>query len=186
MNLHRTVYARALGAAFETLPPVLKRLHQGGNVAMEGVLRVRWSEHRGVNAMMRVLPLPRPSQAVPCQVVMTPTDTGERWRRVMGKTVMQSGMSGELPNRIIERIGLLKIELDTWVEPSGRLRQKSRSVSLFGIPFPCLRICASERALSHDRFACDVRIILRRVGCLLRYDGILAIREAQNFQGVVK
>ena len=67
MSLHRTLYTRALGAAFETLPPVLQRLHQGGDVTMEGVLRVRWSEHRGVNAMMRVLPLaaPGPSNAMP-------------------------------------------------------------------------------------------------------------------------
>ncbi len=176
-----SLYGTMLGAAFASLPPVLRRLHRAEGVHLRGALRVRWSTRRWLRVLMRLSALPRPAAAAACRVTIASEPAGERWHRSIGGCIVASRMRQARPGQVTERMGPLAIVLATRVDGAGRLRQASRSVSLFGLTVPWLHVLASERALDRDRYRCDVRIWAPRLGYLLRYDGVLAIREPDTY-----
>ncbi|MCY0856838.1 DUF4166 domain-containing protein [Cupriavidus sp. D39] len=177
MTARTGIYEIMLGASFADLPPVLQRVHRAQGIQLTGTLRVRWSQRRWLRVLLHLSALPRPAQAAPTRVAITPLAAGEQWHRQIGGTLVASRMEGARAGQVTERMGSLALALDTRVDGAGRLRQASRRVSLFGMPLPWLRVLANERALDGHRYCCDVRIWMPRLGYLLRYDGVLAICE---------
>lgn len=172
-----SLYETILGSAFARLSPVLQRAHCASGVRLKGTLRVRWSASPWLRTVLRFSALPRPSAAAHCEVAITPQGASERWQRDIGGTRLVSRLGNARTRLVIERMGLLILHLETSLDTSGRIRQVSRRITLAGIPLPGLQVFATERAIDSERFRCDVRIRVARLGYLLRYDGILAIDE---------
>ncbi|MFM0290083.1 DUF4166 domain-containing protein [Paraburkholderia megapolitana] len=171
------LYEAILGPTFARMPPVLQRVHCASGVRLKGTLRVRWSASPWLRTLLRFSALPRRSDAAPCEVAITPQAGSERWQRNIGGKRLVSRLGNARSSLVIERMGLLVLHLETSLDASGRIRQVSRRVTLAGMPLPGLRVFAIERAIDSERFRCDVRIRVARLGYLLRYDGILAIDE---------
>ena len=175
----QSLYGTMLGAALASLPPVLQRVHRAEGVHLRGTLRVRWSARRWLRALMRLSALPRPTAAAQTLVTISPEPSGERWHRSIGGHIVASRMRLARAGQVTERMGPLAIVLATRVDGAGRLWQASRGVSLFGLSVPWLHVLASERARDAHSYRCDVRIWAPRLGYLLRYDGVLTIREPE-------
>jgi hypothetical protein len=173
------LYRRALGADFARLAPVLQKLHDGAPMLAVGELRVRTARRGAVRALMALAPwaLPEAADQSACVVTLTPATQGQCWRRLIGGKAMQSLMRFARPGLLLERMGPLTVQLRTWVDDKGRLRQSSERVSLCGVPLPDVHVSAIERAIDARRYACHVRIWSARWGRLLSYDGVLAVRE---------
>lgn len=176
----QSLYGTMLGAALASLPPVLQRVHRAEGVHLRGTLRVRWSARRWLRALMRLSALPRPTVAAATLVTISPEPAGERWHRSIGGHTVASRMRLARAGQVTERMGPLAIVLATRVDGTGRLWQASRGVSLFGLTVPWLHVLASERARDAHSYRCDVRIWAPRLGYLLRYDGVLTIREPES------
>lgn len=175
MNGSVSLYESVLGADFGRLLPALQRLHSGSGVEVSGALRVRWSTKSLLRVPLLALLLPRPAVAAPCRVSMQAQRGSEQWHRTIGGRRLSSRMSCAESGVIVERLGPLKLHLQTWVTRAGHLRQASRSVSLFGVRLGVMHVFALERAIGERDFAIDVRIVLRGVGDVLRYGGKLRV-----------
>lgn len=85
---------------------------------------------------------------------------------------------------VIERTGLLKVHLKTWVDAQGSLQQKSVRIYLrgLGLPLPGVVITASEHALDASHFRCKVTVTSFPFGKLLSYEGNLSVLNTDSLR----
>jgi hypothetical protein len=167
------LYARAMGAAWETLPPAVRRLHdlsRDGGAAGEGrVIRGRGLIARAVAAAMR---FPR-SGTWPLHVAFAETDGVERWTRDFGGHLFSSELSLAAAG-VTERFGPLRFDFDLPSGPHG-LAMRLRRWSAFRLPmilFFAPRIAAREWE-EEGRFRFEVDVALPLLGPVIAYSGWL-------------
>ena len=173
-GLYRTV----LGDDFQRLAPVLQALHHGQGSSVRGYLSVVWPEMRCMRLLLRLLKMPSESNAAKSDVLIIPVARGsERWIRDIGGRALISVMQPRGQRVIVERTGLLKVYLKTWVDAQGSLQQRSTRICPrgLGLPLPGLVIAASEHALDTSRFRCKVTVASFPFGKLLSYQGDLSV-----------
>jgi hypothetical protein len=167
------LYARAMGAAWTTLPPAVRRLHdlsRDGGAAGEGtVTRGRSPFARAVAAAMR---FPR-AGTWPLHVAFAEADGVERWTRDFGGHLFSSELSRS-PTGITERFGPLRFVFDLPSSPEG-LEMRLRRWSLLRLPMPLAlapRIAAREWQ-EDCRFRFEVAVALPLLGPVIAYSGWL-------------
>ena len=173
------LFADALGASFDALPPPLQDLH---TVLSDR----RWigeaSVIRGKGALSRIIAFvagfPPPADKTRVEVLMTRTAKGETWTRTFGDKTFRSYLSKARQSgtgRITERFGLLKFAI--------ALSQKDRALNYplaggrcLGIPLPRFILPKSETReyVDEEGRACfDVKISLPIAGHIVSYKGWL-------------
>lgn len=168
------LYARVMGAAFDRLPPAVRRLHdvcRDSGAGGEG--RVERGRGLLARALASVMRFP-PEGLWPLHVAFAEADGVERWTRDFGGHRFASELSAK-GERIVERFGPLRFAFDLPSGPEG-LEMRLRAWSAFGLPLPLAlapRIGAREwEEEGHFRFA--VAASLPLVGEIVRYTGWLA------------
>jgi NAD(P)-dependent dehydrogenase (short-subunit alcohol dehydrogenase family) len=173
------LYARGMGAAFEALPPAVRRLHDVcGDAGAAGEAVVTRGRGLIVRFLAALMGLPPAGQG-PLHLALAERGAGEVWTRNYGGHIMKSVLSLR-PGGVVERFGPLRLAFKL-VPLADGLSMRLIGWSLFGLPLPRIlapRIDATEREEA-GRFHFDVRAALPLVGEVVRYRGWLAPSPAQ-------
>lgn len=167
------LYARALGTSFDTLPPMVRGIHQlngDGGAAGEGIVE------RGANPLARLLGacmwMP-PAGSYPVHVAFAERGEEEVWTRHFGPHCFASVLS-RAGQGVAERFGPLRFAFDLPADATG-LRMVFRGWTAFGIPLPRAlgpRIAAREWQ-DGERFRFEVEVSMPLIGPVVRYTGWL-------------
>lgn len=170
------LYARAMGARFDALPPAVRGMHDfdgDGGAAGEG--RVVRGRHPLARLMGRVVRFP-PTGSYPLHVSFAEQRGVETWTRRFGP----HGFSSRLSRRgdgVVERFGPMRFAFALPSDGEG-LAMVLRGWSLFGMPLPLRlapRITGREwQEGGRFRFLVEIRAPL--IGEVVRYCGWLERR----------
>ena len=168
------LYARVMEAAFDRLPPAVRRLHDvTGDSGAQGEGRVDRGQGVLARALASLMRFP-PQGTWPLHVGFAEAGGVERWTRDFGGHLFSSELSAKGP-RIVERFGPLRFAFDLPSSPDG-LEMRLRGWTAFGIPLPLAlapRISAREWE-EEGRFRFEVAASMPAVGEIVRYSGWLA------------
>lgn len=172
-SLPPPLYARVMGAAFDRLPPAVRRLHDVcRDSGAEGEGRVE--RGRGLVARILAAAMRFPPEGLwPLHVAFAEESGVERWTRDFGGHRFASALSAR-GGRIVERFGPLRFAFDLPSGPEG-LEMRLRAWSVLGVPLPLAlapRIAAREWE-EDGRFRFAVAAALPLVGEVVRYSGWL-------------
>ena len=167
------LYARAMGPAFEALPPAVRRLHDfvaDAGAAGEAIV----SRGRGplVALLAKLMRFP-PAGRWPLHVAFAARDGAETWTRDYGGHVMRSVLT-QRRGGVVERFGPIRFAFDLLPQPDG-LAMRLAGWSLLGVPLPRAlgpRITAREWE-EGGHFCFDVAASLPLAGPVVRYSGWL-------------
>jgi hypothetical protein len=178
------LYARVMGAAFDRLPPSVRRLH---DVCRDSGAQGEGRVERGRGLLARTLASAMrfpPEGLWPLHVAFAEERGVERWTRDFGGHRFASEL-GAKGGRIVERFGPLRFAFDLPSGPHG-LEMRLRGWSAFGLPLPLAlapRIEAREWE-AEGRFRFAVTASLPLVGEIVRYSGwLIPMNSSPGFLG---
>jgi hypothetical protein len=173
------LYRRVLGAAWATIPPEVRAMHDGATSA-EGRAHVE----RGTGALSRLaaflLGFPKAGDDLPLSVRFVLSPKGETWTRTFaGKVFSSDQFAGRVRSArlLCERFGPLTFAM-ALVMDGSRMRLVLRRWTVFGVPLPmwlCPRSDSYETA-EDGRFRFHVEIDHKLTGLIVRYQGWLEAR----------
>lgn len=173
------IYRQVLGSAFDTLPPVVKALHDSSSTRRwSGSAKVVRGQGLFAHLVASIVGFPKNGEDVPVTVAFSPRNGGELWTRSFGDRSFSSFQTiGTSRNRhlLVERFGIASFALALVVE-EGRLYLMPRSWSVLGIPMPNILLPRghSFEAGSNGQFQFDVTIAVPWIGLIVAYRGNLA------------
>ncbi len=172
------LFARALGPAFDRLPPVVRRFH---DVTARHEWRGEAEVLRGTGLLARLIAAAMgfpPAGRVPLTLVLERAgegeSAGESWTRDFGGHVLRSRLSPAGQGRVTERFGPSAVLLEPRVADGG-LDLPSPGARLLGIPVPRLLAPVSEsiEREADGRFLFDVKGTVPLAGLVVHYRGWL-------------
>ncbi|MEO8671023.1 MAG: peptidoglycan editing factor PgeF [Tahibacter sp.] len=164
-----------LGAAFDTLPASVRRLHMSqGLRTYRGSARVDRGSHWLSRWCAWLTGLP-PAQEGPIEAVLDTTRQREVWTRCFGAHRMRSTLvrAGTL---LSERLGLVTFGFGLSVQ-DGTLHWRVNTVTALGVPLP-VQWFKHVQAREYERDGCycfEVRAALPWIGLLVHYRGSLHV-----------
>ena len=172
-----TLFHRALGDAFDALPPAICRLHETcGHSTWRGRAQT-WGAASPLGAIVaRCVGFPGACADGPVEVQIDADGRRSIWRRLIGSGVFLSVLSRPREGgRVRERFGLISFDLE--LAPAGdRLTYSVTGWRIGPLPMPrgfAPSTRAHEEVDDQGRFVFDVEIIAPLVGRLVRYRGWL-------------
>jgi predicted DCC family thiol-disulfide oxidoreductase YuxK len=174
-----SVYARALGPAFERLPAPVRALHRPARTRdANGMVTVEAARGWLARLVARALGFPVAEVVAPIRLTVISEDGGERWERAFAGSCFVSRLSaGARPGRLIERVGPFAFDLEPAMGLEGIAGMTLRRWHLGPFPVPLAlapRVQASERVDGEGRFAFDIALDLPfGLGRIVRYHGWL-------------
>ncbi|HEX2888816.1 SDR family oxidoreductase [Vineibacter terrae] len=178
-ELAQPLYVRSIGAAYDSLPASIRRLHDiSAGAVWQGRAEVGGAQGLLARFAARLFGFPATAKEVPVTVAFDVRDGVETWRRTFGRHTFRSlqyAGTGREQGLIVERFGVVAFAMRAMVSPQGiDLRLESGRVLGLTLPrFLWPRIAACERVDSAGRFRFDVSIGLPVLGRLVRYRGWL-------------
>lgn len=171
------LFRRLLGAAFETLPAPVIRLHDArAHKVFSGRCRIGRGSHWLVPLIARVMSLPKGGEDLPVEIVIESAGGRETWARKFAGQPMRSVLS-ERNGQLEERLGPMAFRFALKVEGQAIVWTLA-GVKLLGLlPLPLAwfsGVCARESAQS-GRYRFEVSAALPFVGPLIHYDGWLDV-----------
>jgi len=177
------LHQRILGAAWPSLPAVLRAVHGAGpKLTIIGAASI--TRGRGVLARILawIMRFPAAGENVPVSVTFERHGDYDRWTRDFGGKVFASiftAGSGRFEHLLCERFGPLTFGM-ALVPEADRLNLVMRGWSFLGLPLP-RRLMPSGDSLEFakdNRFCFDVEIRLPLAGFVIRYRGSLRFARA--------
>jgi hypothetical protein len=175
----KPLYRRVMGAGFDLLPEVTRRVHRGRPaIVATGEAVVIGAENPLGGMIARLFGLPKDSPRVPVRVVIEAREGREHWTRFFDGKPMRSVMSQGRKNGVIEeRFGAFTFGMRLVARAEG-LDMVRVSGRIGRLPLPAFllpRIKAEERADGDGRHAFYVEIKLPLIGRLAAYRGWLEV-----------
>jgi len=182
------LYRRLLGASWDELPAVLRRLHgESVPVRAAGTMRVRHGENGLARMLARLARLPAAGEAVDVRLDVIPEGDGEAWRRSFRGRPLVSFQWGGPHGLLVERIGLLEARFRLEVVGGALLYHPAGAAVCLGplrLPLPSWwapRISARERPLDGcDGAGVAVEVRAPVLGLLVAYDGTITGIEGRE------
>ncbi|QTC90023.1 SDR family oxidoreductase [Brevundimonas goettingensis] len=172
-----SLFARAIGPAFDTLPTPIRALHETTGASLwRGQASVDGAANPVAGLVARVFGFPRAGQGVPVEVRIDADRDRSIWRREIGGSRFRSRLS--LPGsggRVVESFGPCAFDLILTPE-DGRLVYRVQGWRLLGLSMPrawAPTTVTHEKEDAEGRFAFDVEIGLPVAGRMVRYRGWL-------------
>ncbi len=173
-----SLYHRALGPAFEELPPIVQELHMPhGRAVWTGEASVSRGRHPLARLVAFCTGFPPEQSVCPVTVTLTAKDGAEHWQRDFNGRKFQSlqwAGTGRHQHLLMERFGPITVALAITVK-AGRLDLVPRHWSIFGIPLP-KRLIPQGPCFEREedgRFQFDVAIRAPLIGLIVHYRGWL-------------
>lgn len=181
------LYPQVLGSSWNELDESVQWLHgQGRIVRATGTFRVCHGSNRLLRFLARLARLPAAGEAVDLQLIITPLNQGEEWRRTFAGRLLVSTQWKQAAALLAERMGPLEMQFRLEVVRGG-LHYRTKRVTLclgplrVPLPYwlaPC--VTAWERPSgARERTHVDVEATLPLVGLLIAYEGTVTRAEAQ-------
>jgi saccharopine dehydrogenase-like NADP-dependent oxidoreductase len=172
-----SLFERAIGPAFETLPAPIRALHETtGRSVWRGQASVEGAVNSVAGLVARVFGFPRAAPGVPVEVRIDADRDRSIWRREIADSRFRSRLSSPQPGgRVVESFGLCAFDL-TLSPEDGRLVYRVEGWRLLGLRMPKAWAPTTETHEKEDaegRFAFDVEIGLPIAGRMVRYRGWL-------------
>ena len=172
-----SLFARALGPAFDGLPRSIRALHETtGRSVWRGQASVEGAANPLAGLVARVFGFPQAGEGVPVEVSIDAERDRSVWRRKIGLNRFLSRLSpAREGGRVVERFGPFAFDL-TLTPEGGRLVYRVQGWRLLGVPMPgawAPTTVTHEKSDAEGRFAFDVEIGLPVVGRMVRYRGWL-------------
>lgn len=174
------VYQQVLGAEWDQLSEVLKKLHGVGLRQAYGSLSIRRGKSVFLKILLGLFRFPKTALNTRCTVTFTPSSLGETLSRQIGSKIMRSHQSALSPYDapiLKESFGPLAIYLRNELKPSQygtALWQYSTHTRWLGVPLPgflSVRVIAVEFPINDHEFRCHIYTAVPFFGKLLRYQG---------------
>jgi hypothetical protein len=178
------LFRRVLGAAFDSLPEPIRRMHEIGDALRStGEVVAVAPPSTAARLLARLLGLPDRAHAGPIEVVMERVDARERWTRRFCAFGMRTTLRAHpaRPGGILERFGMIDGEATIEASPQG-LVYRVRGGRVAGLPLPRLIApvaLAIEGVDAQGRFTFDVTIDVPLVGRIAAYRGHLTPRSEE-------
>jgi Domain of unknown function (DUF4166) len=181
------LYPQLLGSRWNELDESVQCLHGQGNlVRATGTFRVCHGNNRLLRLLARLARLPAAGESVDLQLVVTPVNQGEEWRRTFAGSLMVSTQWQQSHGLLAERMGPLQMRFQLNVV-GGALYYETQSVALclgpLRVPLPSWlapRVTAWERpGGDRERIQVAVEASLPGLGLLIAYEGTVTRAEAQ-------
>jgi uncharacterized protein YbjT (DUF2867 family) len=172
-----SLFERAIGPVFHTLPTSLRALHEAPSRSVwRGLASVEGAANLVAALVARVFGFPRAGQGVPVEVHIDADRDRSIWRRSIGGSRFQSRLSSPEPGgHVVESFGPCAFDL-TLSPEDGRLIYRVEGWRLLGLPMPrgwAPTTVTHEKEDAEGRFAFDVEIGLPVAGRMVRYRGWL-------------
>jgi uncharacterized protein DUF4166/saccharopine dehydrogenase-like protein len=175
------LYRRILGAAYDTLPQAVRRMHDfDGERIAEGLAAI----DRGRGWIARRIALtfgfPQTDSDVPVTVELRREGDREIWQRNFGgqifSSIQEEGRE-RLDRLLCERFGPCAFGIALVVD-GDHLRFIIRRWSIYGFRMPLwlAPTCLAYEAEYHGRFRFFVELRHRLIGLIVRYQGLLELR----------
>jgi predicted dinucleotide-binding enzyme len=172
-----SLFERAIGPTFATLPAPLRALHETtGRSMWRGQASVEGAANPVAGLVARVFGFPKAGEGVPVEVRIDADRDRSIWRREIAGGRFQSRLSSPRPGgRVVESFGPCAFDL-TLSPEDGRLVYRVQGWRLRGLPMPrawAPTTVTHEKEDAEGRFAFDVEIGLPIAGRMVRYRGWL-------------
>jgi len=180
IELHPSLYRRALGSAYGRQSRAGQILHDAGSSRWTGRCAVAGPQTAPARLLAWLFQLPAATADAPIAVEFASSAGGEVWTRRIGSRAMRSRQFIGLRKPagwIVEQFGPFTFDLELRVA-EGRLELMIRGMRCCGVPLPRVlwpRIAACERE-EEGLFCFDVEIVLPLIGRLVGYRGWLTDR----------
>lgn len=168
------LYRRALGQAFDALPPALQRFHDGTTRDWTGEADVETGS-APARLAVRLAGFPARGGHVDLRLRVACDGARETWIRHFGDHQTRSVQWLHAPGIIAERVGQVTLLMRPAVD-GGALRLPVVGVRALGAPMPRSLLRASggvERAAEGGSVLFDVSAVALGLGPLIRYRGAL-------------
>lgn len=180
-----SLFARALGPAFDTLPEAIRDLHETpGRSTWRGEADTQGAEGPLGRLIARIVGFPGAQRGVPVTVEVSADGSRSLWKRRIGHHPFQSELADPRPGgRVTERFGPLTFQLVLGPSPAG-LTYDIQGWRLGPLPLPAFlapRSRTSETVDAQGRFVFDVHLALPWGERLVHYRGWLR-REGGTFR----
>lgn len=176
-------FEAALGAEFESLPPVVRAMHRAGPVAqLYGEAEVKGASSPLASAVARLFGMPRTASRLPVRVTVRLDPEREVWTRHFGARRMQSRLRFVRHGIVSENFGPFTFDMKVSAAPSA-LTMKVVGWRVGPIPLPLWlapRSAATETQDEQGRFRFDVPIVLPLIGRITHYSGWLTLEEVER------
>jgi hypothetical protein len=187
-GFHSGLYPRLLGDSWFRLDDGIRRLH--GSilpVKAQGVFRVRQGKNWLAGTLARLAHLPTAGEAVDVQLLVTPWNDGQEWRRTFAGRPLVSQHFERPRGRLAERWGFVEMRFRLEVDKGGLIYQTTSSALCLGslrIRLPRWLspiVMASDMPVGNKgEIAVSVKVQIPVVGSVIAYDGKLTRIEVQK------
>jgi hypothetical protein len=185
--VHRPLYRRLLGAAWDDLAAAVRRLHgEAGPVRAAGTMTVRHGDGGPARALVRLAGLPAAGEAVAVRLAVVPLGRGEAWRRSFAGRPFASCQWDRPDGLLAERVGLLEARFRLEVVGGMLVYHPAGSALRLGplrLPLPrrwAPRISAWEKPAGCDGVHVAVDVSAPLLGLLMAYEGTVKAIEARE------
>jgi hypothetical protein len=178
------LYAELLGPAWLELAEPVRAAHASGpTVHASGRLRIAHGRSRAARWLVRLLRLPRASDAADTRLVVTRSAGAEQWRRTFDDRRLDTWQYRAADGALAERFGILELRFHLAASQGSLVLRQTSAALQWGavrlrIPAACApRVDAREDPAGARRIQVHVRVALPLVGPVLAYDGTIDIEE---------
>lgn len=175
-----SLYERILGASFQNLSPVLKRIHDS-RARKRYVGRCTIERGKGwlAHAVARIARLPDSNDDAPVEVTIDCSGAGEIWARRFGAHPMISVLRDRC-HMLEERLGAVTLRFEL-VASSDKIEWLLRGARflLFPLPASWFAACTAYETTDGTQYRFDVHAEMRGVGLLVRYRGWMVEHEGR-------
>ena len=170
------LFQRVLGPGWARLPEAVREGHEvWDRRAFTGRARIDRGGGLAARLIAALFRFPSASEDAPVRVKMERRGEGEKWTRVFAGKTFTSRLTPAGRDRVFERFGPFRFELDLPME-DGALRFVVRRGWLLGVPLPArlLPVSNSKEREAEGRFHFDVALHAPLgLGLIVRYRGRL-------------
>jgi Domain of unknown function (DUF4166)/Saccharopine dehydrogenase NADP binding domain len=173
------IYRQVLGSTFDSLPPLIRQLHDSSSPRnWVGKADVTRGKRLVARLIANIVGFPKSGNDVPVTVTFSPENDGELWTRSFGNrrfSSFQASGKGRSRHLLVERFGIATFALALVVE-NGCLTLIPRSWSVLGIPMPSFLLPRgnSFETEREGEFRFDVTIAVPWIGMIVAYRGALS------------
>ncbi len=175
-----SLYERILGASFQNLSPVLKRIHDS-RARKRYVGRCKIERAKGLlaRAVALIARLPDSHDDAPVEVMIECHESGETWARRFGAHPMISVLRDRC-HILEERLGAvtLRFKLVATTDSIAWLLCGARFL-LFPLPASWFAACTAYETTDGTQYRFDVHAEMRGIGLLVRYRGWMVEHESR-------